>query len=345
VGILATTENDVIVTTASQISAAPAAQVISLTPANTSGNCLSHANLPPGLVTTLLTYFSGDSNASVTTSPTVDSDIEYVLLNGTTAGMTAALSQQLDASEAQQDQHIINPQETKESLAEMWKHPPTKAPERVKVIIPSLDVPLGVPLQITLQLAPGKLFCDIWVAETGRGSYEYEQGGGPAKIISDQGTTKVIEVMPLDLGPIDLKIAVIYADNADATQVLHLNVLPSAKGLRGKSFSLHGGGGTMVLVFEDQAKDRQEWLGPVFAFDGVKYPVFAFDATYIPITVEQPKDDPVIRVDKDGLVHALRPGNAVIVGNIDGVIDRVPVTVYSKESAPPDYRTVHEQTK
>lgn len=44
--------------------------------------------------------------------------------------------------------------------------------------------------------------------------------------------------------------------------------------------------------------------------------------------------------DNDGTVHALREGTAVLVGDFDGVIDRIQVIVYSKQDAPEGYRTV-----
>jgi hypothetical protein len=64
------------------------------------------------------------------------------------------------------------------------------------------------------------------------------------------------------------------------------------------------------------------------------------DLSQIKFSAEQDEDNPVIRVDGNGTVHALREGKAVLVGGFDGVVDRIQVTVYSKEDTPVGYRTV-----
>lgn len=162
-------------------------------------------------------------------------------------------------------------------------------------------------------------------------------GDSPRRMqISDERNTKVIEIVPAELGAVDLQVDVMYADNAYVLQTLHLNVLPSAKGL--KAFGL--GPDEMPLVLEDKEEDRQEWLMPLLEYEALKYEIHLWDTSLIPITVEQPNDDPVICVDKNGLVHALREGKAVIVGDMDGFKSRVKVTVYTKENAPSGYRRV-----
>jgi hypothetical protein len=75
-------------------------------------------------------------------------------------------------------------------------------------------------------------------------------------------------------------------------------------------------------------------------YEGVKFPIYLDDSSQIKLSVEQDEGNPVISVDKIGMVHALREGRAVLVGDFDGVIDRIQVTVYSKEDAPEGYRTV-----
>lgn len=55
---------------------------------------------------------------------------------------------------------------------------------------------------------------------------------------------------------------------------------------------------------------------------------------------EQECKQSMISVDNNGTVHALREGKAILVGDFDGVIDRIQVTVYNKEDAPEGYRTV-----
>jgi hypothetical protein len=96
----------------------------------------------------------------------------------------------------------------------------------------------------------------------------------------------------------------------------------------------------MALVLEDEEKDRQQFVRPMVIYEGVKFPIYLNSASPINFSVDQDESNPVIQVDKDGAVHALREGKAVLVGEFDGVIDRIQVTVYSKEDAPVGYRTV-----
>jgi hypothetical protein len=235
------------------------------------------------------------------------------------------------------------PKETPEEAAERMSHRASLANERVSVSAPEGDAPLGSPVDIDVTFAPGQI-ADMHVAQFKphgivRGGIEQSQD--TFKIVREEGQTKTIEVVPMQLGSIDLYIGAVYADNASAQQTIKLNVVPSAKGL--KKFSLNGwsdskGWGVAVLVLEDEEKDRQLWLNPVVSYEKVKFPIRLNDSTQIKLSVEQNEDDPVIRVDPNGLVHALREGKAVIVGDFDGVIDRVKVTVYSKDDAPAGYR-------
>jgi hypothetical protein len=96
----------------------------------------------------------------------------------------------------------------------------------------------------------------------------------------------------------------------------------------------------MTTVLEDEEKDRQRTLIPMVSYEGVNFPIYQEDSSQIKLSVEQEDGNPVIRVDKNGTVHALREGKAVLVGDFGGVIDRIQVTVYSKEDAPVGYSTV-----
>lgn len=136
----------------------------------------------------------------------------------------------------------------------------------------------------------------------------------------------------------DVEIGAVYSDNAFVRQTIHLNAVPSAKGL--KKFSLDQGTHFMALVLEDNEQDRQQLLRPMVTYEGVQFPIYLDDSSRIKLSVEQNEGNPVIRVDKTGTVHALREGNAVLVGDFDGVKDRIQVSVYSKEDAPVGYRTV-----
>jgi hypothetical protein len=237
------------------------------------------------------------------------------------------------------------PKESDEEAVERMRLRASLANERISVTAPEGDVLLGSPIVIDVKFAPGQI-ADMHVAQfkphgSVRGAIE--QSEDVFKIVREEGQTKTIEVVPMQLGSVDLYIGAVYADNASAQQTIKLNVVPSSKGL--KKFSLNEwsdakGWGAMVLVLEDEEKDRQFWMRPVVTYEQVKYPIFLEDSTQIKLSVEQDENDPVIRVDPNGLVHALHEGNAVIVGDFDGVKARVRVAVFSKEDAPAGYRRV-----
>ncbi|MGA3133186.1 MAG: hypothetical protein ABSD59_20495 [Terracidiphilus sp.] len=69
---------------------------------------------------------------------------------------------------------------------------------------------------------------------------------------------------------------------------------------------------------------------PIATYDGAKYPIRLKDSSQVALSIEQDAVNPVISVDKNGMVHALREGNAVLVGEYAGVKDEVRVTVESR---------------
>jgi len=164
------------------------------------------------------------------------------------------------------------------------------------------------------------------------------QGSGTAKIIEEDGDTRTIEIVPVQLGPVDVEISAVYSDNAFVSQTVHLNVVPSGKGLR--KFSLDRGTHYMTLVLEDAQKDHQHVLRPMVTYESVEAPIYLNDASQIKLSAEQDESNPVINVDKSGTVHALREGSAVLVGDFGGIMDRIEVIVYGKEDAPSGFRTV-----
>ena len=96
----------------------------------------------------------------------------------------------------------------------------------------------------------------------------------------------------------------------------------------------------MALVLENEEEDRQELLSPMVTYEALKYPIYLDDFSQIKLSLEQDEGRPVVRVDKNGIVHALNEGKAVLIGDFDGVKDRIAITVYSIEDAPVGYRTV-----
>ena len=94
------------------------------------------------------------------------------------------------------------------------------------------------------------------------------------------------------------------------------------------------------MAIEDEENDRRQALRPIITYESVKFSIYLDDSSGTNLSAEQNERNPIMRVDEDGTVHALREGTAVLMGDFDGIIDRVQVTVYSKEDAPEGYRTV-----
>lgn len=224
-------------------------------------------------------------------------------------------------------------------------HRASRANERISVTAPEGDVPLGSPLDIDVTFAPVEIaLLDVMQFKTnGTMRGVIPESHGAFKILREEGQTKTFEIVPLQLGSVNLRIVAVYADNAFAQQTIKLNVVPSSKGL--KKFSLDGwsnanGWGADVIVMGDEEQERQLWLRPVVTYKDVKFRILLDDLTTTKLSVEQDEDDPVLQVDPNGLVDALREGKAVIVGNFAGVIDRVRITVYSEDDAPAGYSVV-----
>jgi len=137
-----------------------------------------------------------------------------------------------------------------------------------------------------------------------------------------------IEVVTHQLGLFDIWIMSLYSDNAAAEHTIRLNVVPSSAGLR--KFDLDEGAHSMRLILGGKEWQREHWLVPIASYDGAKYPIRLKDSSQIALSIEQNVSNPVISVDRNGMVHALRKGNAVLIGEYAGVKDEVRVTVQSR---------------
>jgi pimeloyl-ACP methyl ester carboxylesterase len=333
--VLGDPNNDVIVTTSSQFWDTNRGQTVEFP-------YLAHTALP--FLANILPLGS-TSNSSVTTSPAVASCVAQILLNSSTSGCSTSPGPQVAMTErgttlVQQSEPdlLVYQGETKEDAEKRNAYPLRFAPERMSVNAPEGDVPMGIPIDLRLTFAPGTLVGGTLSVVQNSKSGSQSQGSGLAKIVLEEGSTKTIQITPVQIGPVDVEIDVVYSDNSFVRQSAHLNVVPSAKGLT--KFSLDQGTHFMALVLEDEEKDRQQLLRPMVTYEGVKFPIYLDDSSQIKLSVEEDEGNPVARVDGDGTVHALREGTAVVVGDFDGVIDRIQVTVYSKEDAPVGYRTV-----
>lgn len=224
--------------------------------------------------------------------------------------------------------------ETEEEAERREQFPRVLAPDRLTIEPPGGPLPLRNAAKIRLRLSPGRLSGDIVVLQTRDGK---DIGADPARIVEDDGTLKCIEVTPRELGDLTLTVQAVYADNAIARQSIAVRVVPSAQNLL--SFTLVGLGGTEIaLTVGDKTFDNWQ-LRPLVEYRGLPA-LYLHNLMGITLSVEQDRESPVIRLDSDGTIHALREGIAYVTGDFAGVKDRIKVTVYSKADAPrnPEHR-------
>jgi len=316
--ILGSAKNDVVVTIASQTATALAAQ-------SREFRDLQHTPAP-GEAELL---FGGDSNASV---------IDSAAVNGQVANWLGL--QKTPAPAVAREPYLAEPAQAGAAETRSGINARFLAPQRLTLSAPDRAVGLGQPLRLALKLT-GPDIVDIAVDQIGPGgslrneSNGVPVGGGRATILSRRDGAATIAVTPLALGSVTLRVSVLFADGGLATRDLQLNVVPSAQGLA--SFDLNKGFKVLALVLDDREQDRQAYLFPEVQYRGMRDPVYLDDSSRLHLAVDQPEDDPVVQIDPGGLVHALRPGKAVITGIFDGVPDSIQVIVYSEEDAPPGY--------
>jgi hypothetical protein len=283
---------------------------------------------------------TGTSNAGVTNSSSIASCVALILLNLSNVGCKATIGGPnsnfvtRSGSAIQQNQPTPQPQDiTSEERTEMAKHPFVLAPQRMSVKSLGSTVPLGNPVDLTLTFAPGKLVGTIDVAQRDE-SGPLVNTGGPAKVVSDHGLTKTIEITPMQIGPLDIQVSANYLDNAYVEQTIHLDVVASKSGL--KTFSLDEGIHTMRIRLDGDKYERDKRLTPVVTYEGVTTPIYLSDCSQIKLSVKQDMGSPIISVDKQGTIHALHEGKANLIGDFDGVEDQIQLTIYSNTNPHPE---------
>jgi len=247
-------------------------------------------------------------------------------------------AQQLASDSSQQDSNQQQPL-SQEELEERNKRPSFLAPERMVVDAPSHAIPVAVPYQIVVTMAPGKLVGPITVTQREPSGSPVPAENSPFKIVAVQGNQRTIQVVPGQVGKITLEISALYDDNAVVVQFVKINVIPTAKGLKSVSLGL---GPVFPLVLEEPKAAPNEWtphaqsiaLQPQLNYKSLPYSIHVTDISALPVTIEQPEDDPVIRIENKngyGVIYPIRPGTATVTCDIGGIKDSVEVTVFATE--------------
>jgi hypothetical protein len=204
------------------------------------------------------------------------------------------------------------------------------ADERLTIAPPVHTVELARPLRLKLTFTTAGVSMIAVMQSDGDSlltnqSAGVEIGSGEAKIVEDHGLTKTIEVIPLEVGTLQLTVMASFADGGLSKKTLDLHVEPGSMGV--KSFHLDQGFSVIPLALEGNPEFRQHWMYPEVEYEQLDFPIKLKDSSAVTMVVEQPKDNPVIRVDSNGMVHGLRPGKARITGHFAGLEDTVVVDV------------------
>jgi hypothetical protein len=282
---------------------------------------LAHA--PVRVLGPVLQMLGQGSNANVTDSDQVNSLIAY-WLEGQSGRSPVGANREAKSDEVETDSAKSETSGLSESVGVFT------ADTRLTATVPDHPVELAQPVQIQLTLTSDNVVSITVSQHNAVESFENKSGGqavgrGDAKVVQDDGKTKTVEIIPLQVGSVSVEISVIFADGGMSTASYQLDVVPSSKGL--KQFHLDLGFHTLPIVLDGKEEDGQRWLYPEVDYDQLDYPIHLTDSSQIKLTVEQPDDDPVIRLDSNGLVHGLHPGKAIITGEYDGVQDSVLVDV------------------
>jgi hypothetical protein len=120
-------------------------------------------------------------------------------------------------------------------------------------------------------------------------------GSGKVKVVRDDGSTKVVEIVPLQVGTMSFEFTAVFADGGFARQKYSVKVVPTSKGL--KQFFLDSAFPSLPIVLDPSDNDSRKQLQPEVAYQGLKSPIYLTNCEGIRLTVEQPDDNPVVRVD------------------------------------------------
>jgi pimeloyl-ACP methyl ester carboxylesterase len=293
VGILGTEQNDVIVTTKSQLGDAAA---------NTSYNFtdLAHTKTPDPSV--FSTFFDG-ANQNVEESASVDRLTGCWLANVGASNCPKVLSS--TKSQAVQVAAVSETQQKAKFLA----------PDRLALGSVASSPQLGVAFELPLRLKQAPT--SIAVSQSaGRG--EIAAGSGKAAVVRQAGDTYFIRIVPQRIGPMKFTVAVAFADRAAAVRSFTADVRQPASA----PAAFSAGSSPMVIALN--ADQPVATLQPRATYPGIG--AIRIDQRLVNATVEPASGAPVVSL-QNGVVHALRVGEATIDTHFGGVTDRIQVIV------------------
>ena len=290
VGILGTQQNDVVVTTKSQL--ADAQYSYNFTD-------LAHTKVPDPSI--FSTFFDG------VTQNVEESDSVDRLTGCWLANVGATNCPQVLASAKSREAVPV---------ATAVQAPKAKFLAADRLSFGSLARPqFGVPFDLPLRLAQAP---SAIVLSQSAGHGEIPSGSGRAAVVRQSGNTYFIRVVPQRFGPMRFTVAVTFADRGAAVRSFTADVRPPAAAPT--AFSADHSPIVIVLSSDEPVAT----LHPEATYPGVG--TIRIDPRLVAATVQQSSTAPVISL-QNGVIRALQPGEALIETHFSGAADRIQVIV------------------
>jgi pimeloyl-ACP methyl ester carboxylesterase len=191
------------------------------------------------------------------------------------------------------------------------------AQDRLSVGPPGRGAQLGVPFELPLHVATAGLL-GISVSD--------KNGEVPATPITRwRGSTSYIEITPQRLGEVDLMVLARFADGGAAIRTITLDVQPPAE----PPTSFHADD-LPVLVLTLDSKQPIGMPHAQATYAGIPGKIYV-EPRFLTYALLPSRGPAVIALQPNGLIRALRPGEATVEVRFGSVSDRLPVVVQAHQ--------------
>jgi hypothetical protein len=187
------------------------------------------------------------------------------------------------------------------------------AQERLSIEPPGRRAQLGVPFELPLHVATAGLL-GILVSD--------KNGEVPSTPITRwSGSTGYIEITPQRLGRVHLMVLARFADGGAAVRTITLDVQPPAE--PPTSFQADD---LPVLVLTLDSEQPIGMPHPRATYAGIPGKIYV-EPSFLTYALLPSNGPPVIALQPNGLIRALRPGEATVEVRFGSVVDRLRVIV------------------
>jgi hypothetical protein len=190
--------------------------------------------------------------------------------------------------------------------------------DRLKVTPPNQPVEYGQPITFPVEITSGGLeslgFAQRRSDMDDPNLQTNKMAGHPGVLVAEEvkingaeaSSPKSMEIVPMTVGDETVQVYARFEDGGFAQRYFRMHVLSSTKGLR-------------RLDVVDRLTERGRQLRPYLKYEQFGGQVEFSTMSGFTISVEQPKDAPVVRIDPDGWVHEIRPGRAVVTVSLGAI--------------------------